>query len=346
MKRATLGCVVLLVVLVSLVLGGLGGSGKAKQAGPATIEQEAQCTVTVQQGYSIQDAIDAAPEGAVVCLAEGEWAEHVTIEKALTLRGAGRDATLIRAVETYLPVVTIRGADDRAVAVTISGITVDGGAGWEGYGLLVTDSAQATITDCHVSGSFAGIELRDSAQGTITACTVSGSMAGIVLSGSPQGTIADCTIAANEYGIWLMGNPQATITACSISESGDAGIELLGDAQATITGSTISASGTAGIALKERAQATITGCSLLEGARFGLYLESSAQATILGNSIRDNGSYGVALGEQPCLFLFGTFAGYLTGAGNTGEGNADGDCCPEYLVFLFTEGGGELDRRE
>jgi nitrous oxidase accessory protein len=50
-------------------------------------QDQLPCTVTVQAGESIQAAIDAAEEGAVVCLAEGTWEENIEIGKGLTLRG-------------------------------------------------------------------------------------------------------------------------------------------------------------------------------------------------------------------------------------------------------------------
>ncbi len=71
----------------------------------------------------------------------------------------------------------------------------------------------------------------------------------------------------------------------------------------------------------------------------------SSQATIVNNVLGDNQRFGVALGERPCVDIDPVFIGYVTGRGNTGGGNAEGDYCPEDLTFLFTEKGGELDRR-
>jgi len=48
------------------------------------------CTVTVHSGESIQEAIDSASAGCVICLAEGTWEEDLTITiEGLTLRGQG-----------------------------------------------------------------------------------------------------------------------------------------------------------------------------------------------------------------------------------------------------------------
>jgi pectin methylesterase-like acyl-CoA thioesterase len=53
----------------------------------AFAEQTPSCQVFVQPGESIQAAIDAALEGAVICLAAGEWQEDIAITKSLTLMG-------------------------------------------------------------------------------------------------------------------------------------------------------------------------------------------------------------------------------------------------------------------
>ncbi len=324
-SSAVVGCVVLL--------------------GVGLLAQE-PCTITVQPGQTLQEAIDAAPDSAVVCLEAGEWKENIVITKSLTLRGIGRGETTLRAAEDYLPVVVIQAPEASGVAVAISGVTIDGGGGREGYGILATDSVHLTVGDCAVSGGFSGIELQSNAQAAITDCVVSRNFGGVTLMDSAQVSVEDCTISGNDYGVWVMGSALATMTACSIAESGSAGIQLIGDAQATVTDCTVSGSGDSNIEIRERAQGTFTGCSLSNGGRFGIYLESSAQATIVNNVIRDNARYGVALGEQPCFFVFGRFAGYVAGSGNTGAGNAEGTVCPEYLAFLFTEEGGTFDLRE
>ena len=65
-------------------------------------------TVTVQPGQSIQEAIDAAPAGAVILLSEGEWEENLEITKDLTLKGAGPGKTVIKNPGCRDPVLWIR----------------------------------------------------------------------------------------------------------------------------------------------------------------------------------------------------------------------------------------------
>src|SRR5687768_3610583 len=56
----------------------------------------AAAEITVAPGQSLQAAIDKAPHGATITLAAGVFDESVTINKPLTLRGAGWQKTALK----------------------------------------------------------------------------------------------------------------------------------------------------------------------------------------------------------------------------------------------------------
>lgn len=161
------------------------------------------CTIWVQSGESIQNTIDQAAEGAVVCLAEGIWEENIKITKSLTLRGMGDEKTTIKGKEAGYPVVWI---EPSAEGQTIS--------------------VQAVITNCTITRpGLAGIRLGDSAQATITGCTISNKGGnGIELFDSAQATITNCTISENMYGILLEDSAQAVVRDNTIENNADSGI--------------------------------------------------------------------------------------------------------------------------
>ncbi len=104
------------------------------------------CTSTVQPGESIQEAIDAAPVGAVICLAEGEWEEHLEISKPLILRGAEGEA-IIRGHEENTPVVLVSTLVETDVVAFFAALTLAGGRGIGASGLVIEGLVQATATD-------------------------------------------------------------------------------------------------------------------------------------------------------------------------------------------------------
>ncbi len=305
------------------------------------------CTITVQPGESIQAAIDAACEGAVICLAKGEWEEHLTIEKSLTLQGMDAERTVIKGLEAGLPVIHIWSKEH--IGVTIAGVTVTGGLGLlHGHGLQVAGSANVTIGASTFAGNYVyGIQVRDSAQATISYSTFEGNeLGGIDIGNSAQAALYDSTVAGNtRYGIAIADASQAVISDSAVT--GNAmGIFICDSAQATITDSTIEGNEQDGIFIGDSAWATITDSIILANAWEGIFVRDSAEATIEGNVIRDNVGYGVALGMHLCFDTDRVFTGYVAGKGNTVGGNRRGNYCPEGLAFLFTEEGGEFDRRE
>ena len=181
---------------------------------PAFGQEEAACTIEVQPGESIQAAIDAAPEGTVICIAEGTWEENLKITKSLTLRGMGNEKMAISGTSSDCPTIDIESSEH--IIVTIEHMEIsEGRNGIEltGYtqlqitgcgilenehkGILLLGLAQAEITDCTVSRNYYGIELQDSAQARITGCTISKNCSGIQLEGSSQAEISENVIEAN-----------------------------------------------------------------------------------------------------------------------------------------------------
>jgi len=338
----------------------------------------APCTIIVQPGESIQEAIDAASPGDVICLAEGEWRENIVIAKSLTVRGQGASSTTIQGL-----VVGREGAEEPVVSVqqtaevvTIEGLTLADGKGFGGYGLIakgasevrvlrctvsanarhgvaVTDDALVTIQETAIVGNgWHGVLAVQNARITIIECHVSENGAsddwsGIALGDDARTEIVNSTIVENAgSGVVLGVRARAELTGCTLDENGLIGIVVGRLAQATLTDCTISGNKRDGIQLWGAPQVLIATSTIAANSRNGLTLRGRAQATLANNQIMDNGSYGVALVERPCFAMDELFTGYVTGRENTSGGNADGDYCPDALAFLFTEEGGELDRRE
>lgn len=337
----------------------------------------ADCTVTVLPGESIQAAIDAAPDGATVCLAAGEWQENVAIAKPLTLRGAGADATIIKGLEAGLRVIRIESAEE--IEATIADLTIAEAKlgeprNWKEDGIHVGGQARVTITDCAVvENGWNGISVGGSAQATILNSIVrgSGGTGGVYVVDSAQVTLTGSMIERSGWnGVFVSNSAQATIVDLSVDGTDRDGITVGDSARATITGSTVNAAGWVGITVRDSAQATIVD-STVEGSMWrGIFVRDSAQATmarvnVIGSAldgiviwgqatldackITGSGGFGVALYQRhgdTCADPVAAFVGYVAGARNIGDGNSAGNYCPEDLKFLFTEEGGELDRRE
>lgn len=141
-----------------------------------------------------------------------------------------------------------------------------------------------------------------------------------------------------------MGSAKATIAGSTVRENAGYAIDIWLGAEATVTGSIVTRNEGIGIAVWGRA--TITS-STIEGNRWaGILIAGYSQSSVENNVLKSNRGYGIAFYENQCFGVTLVFAGCLTGRANTRWGNAEGDMCPDDLIFLFTEEGGELDQRE
>lgn len=274
----------------------------------ASVLAQEPCTITVHPGESIQEAIDAAPEGAVLCLTEGTWTEVLTLTKSLTLRGAGASRTLIKPSRTG-PIVVIRSEADKPIPhVVIEDLAIQGAKGFLAYGIALLYEAQATILRCAVSDcTWSGISLWHDARALISDCTLSDNhLAGLEIAFRSEAEVTWSEVTGNLVGIMVHGEAHGTITDCTIRSNWGDGIALLDQSVARLERNRIVANGVRGVTLMEE------GCDWTGPAFAGL-------VSGWGNTIP-----------------------------SPGEADANARCgvCPDDLGFLLTTQGGELDRRK
>ncbi|MFO8034212.1 MAG: right-handed parallel beta-helix repeat-containing protein [Candidatus Bipolaricaulota bacterium] len=160
------------------------------------------CSITVQPDESIQDAIDATDEGAVICLGAGTLEANLVIDKDLTLRGAGSEETVIKGEEVGEPVIRV--ASDQEIEVVLDGITVaEARPGWplteEEDGVRVEGQAQLLREGSNVTGNGRyGIAVKDSARVTISQTAILENTYGVSVRDSANATLADKVVQENE----------------------------------------------------------------------------------------------------------------------------------------------------
>lgn len=312
------------------------------------------CTIIVNSGDSIQEAIHGAPEGSVVCLVAGKWEESITIGKSLTLVGSGSDVTVLRGSETGQPVIRIE--SDAEIEVLVDRLTVadaEGTVPHEAHGIRVRGRARLTLTDSAVVGNeWCGIAIWDYAQVAVTGSAVERNWFGIVIEDYGQAVITGSALVGNErHGIAVGDSGQVTIDSSTIARNGEAGIAIRGFAGATIRGSTVERNWS-GIRIMDSGSVAITGSIVIGNGWDGIAVSGSPRVELVGNRITANGRYGVTLLAWPCELVLEVTQGHVTGRANAipgpGEPNANllGSVCPDALRFLTSEEGGEFDQRE
>lgn len=256
--------------------------------------------------------------------------------------------------------------------ITITGCTV---SHHSAFGIDLWYSTQATITNCSLTANGYSVVLIGPAQAGIGNCLIADSYYGVWLQESSQATVRDSVFERNvEYGI-VVQSAQTTITNSTFRKHGHLlggrAIAVSGNSKAFIQDSVI-AENTIGVDLTGNSETHLTGCSLVQNQR-PLDIRQEARTTLTNNTVSDNGNpvwisdnahvvltnnrivqqktgwgYGVMLHGAPCYDYQDAkpFRGIVEGGGNIIEENRRGEVCPDALMFLMTEEGGELNRRE
>lgn len=263
---------------------------------PSVIEPSR--TIAVSPGDSIQSAIDSAPEGSVIILAAGTWIENITIEKSLTLRGAGPDRTIIIAVDA--PGAAYSGILVEAthpIQVSIEGLTARGLGSSRGASIFVTGYARASVINATVGGRNYGIEVWGSAQVNVSNSVVTGNqMAGICVGGSARATITNSAIEANgESGVDITGSAQVSISHCALSRNKLVGTRILASAKAMISNVVIERNRTCGAAIWGSAEATFTSCKIAQNGKWGVLVRDMARFVLANSSATGHEERGISI---------------------------------------------------
>jgi parallel beta-helix repeat protein len=271
-------------------------------------------TFNVSSPATIQKAVTAAFAGDTINVAAGTYPENVTVNKALTLAGAGSGSVTVTAANPAVSVFTISASN-----VTMSGFTATGAGGtpptgnqgYSGiridpgvqncnihdnvltgnqYGILLTETENSTTLGNNVftsntasSNGTSGIEMQHTYGNTFTSNTAnSNSGYGFKLDSSRGNTFTSNTANLNQRGFYLttdvgIGSNGNTFTGNTANLNTRHGIHLIGISNdVTMTGNTFSGNTTTGVKL----QGTVNNLSMthtnVTGSPTGIHVSNES----------------------------------------------------------------------
>lgn len=228
--------------------------------------------IRVPQDYdTIQKAINAADPGDTIQVAAGTYAEHLLVNKAITLKGDNRASIIVGDGATKIIEVNVGN-------VKITGFTIQDGEGW--WKGIYVESWPGPLT---------GI--------TITDNTILNTHEGMFLSYCTGAIISNNTIDNTYYGMRLHESDGNTIMNNKINRSRYYGINLYsGSENNEIIGNEIT-NGKYGILHEYSNSNTLKLNTIASNTEYGIRLSYSSNTLVKGNDIMNN-KYGVYLWDS------------------------------------------------
>ena len=218
----------------------------------------------------LEKAVSAIKPGGIITIEAGVYDVNTTIEKDLTVKGAGKEEVKLQGKEEGHPVLTV----GSSAVVKLFDLTVQFAIENEG-----DDSCASKAKGIcpHGITAKAGSRLE------LTGVSIYGNWKGIRLTNNAKAVVKNSTIHRNRYyGFHLTENSSLEVTGSTISE-GSVGAYLEDYAVAEIRDSTMKDFGN-GFFLWDGSSATVKNCRLAR-MEFGAFLNNRAKIKLLDNEV-------------------------------------------------------------
>jgi parallel beta-helix repeat protein len=270
---------------------------------PSPVAAQEDDVLHVPADYpTIAAAIDAAPVGATIEIAAGEYAESLIITRALTLRGT--DDTILRGTDDA-PVIAIRDTH----AVVIEHLTITGGQ----YGVSVLRSRRITIQNNVITENrLLGVRVR-LASAYILDNTITHTQPpygrGIHITNTtdyPESRVIGNTISFNALA-GVVTNMAGTVYIADniVTDNGQRGIAITEMSRALVANNLVENNGDTGIYVTDQSVAILCGnividsqfSSIESGGRYGngITVDFGSRVELRDNTVTGSDNYGISV---------------------------------------------------
>jgi len=255
----------------------------------------------VKPGESIQQAIEQAAEGAVICLSTGTWEENLAIQKSLTLRGAGKEPKEVRIVGAQDGHPVMRIESEIEIEVVIENLTVAEAKGdrcavpvtqWIcPAGLQALGKAKVLIKDVQVSdnGDY-GLFVWESATVSLTNSQVSNNGDGLFVWESATVSLSHSTVSSNWTGLSVVDSAQVSLSHSQVFNNEYGGLVVEGGATVSLSHSTVSDNKGSGLLVRYSATVSLTNSQVSNNGDYGLFVMGGAQVSLSHSTVSGNGA--------------------------------------------------------
>ena len=246
----------------------------------------------------IRDAVEVAPDGAVISIDAGVYPESVRLDgRRLTLQAAGEPGSVtVDATDVGGPAITCTGGDVTVRGLVLSAgdypaVTARGGtlrlhtcevSAAYGAGVVASDGATLEATAVRVVRGQHGFVFED-AGGTVDTCEVRDvTHDGIIVRLGADPTIRGTTVAAcGSRGFYVYQGGRPRIEHCDVSGTGDVGISVAHQSSASITQTWVHGTRGVGISFGRGCGGLVEGCRVEDTATPAIQLAEGAHPTVV-----------------------------------------------------------------
>lgn len=155
----------------------------------------------VYKGQSIQEAINNANPGDTIIVYNGTYNEHVEVNKTLTIIGENPYTTIINGSGLEYTVTMIITSPD----VVLANLTIIGASETEQYGVLISNTQNATLKSLIIKENYRGLVLHNASNCIISNNSIVKNIAYAMTLrlNSNNNTFTDNNIMENPTGVWI-----------------------------------------------------------------------------------------------------------------------------------------------
>ncbi len=245
---------------------------------------------------TIQSAIDAATGGDTIGVSAGTYSENITVNKTLTIIGAGMETTIIQASNANAHACTISAND-----VTISGFTINGATGTNYAAIYLSSVTGAVLNNLIISNNYRGVYFYSSSSNQIlnSILTQNYEFAINMYQSSTNNTISGNTVSYVTTGHGIGTGDQSnsgTIIENNIvySTNGSGIIGYAGSNNMQIRGNTVYDCGGSGICIGWSSGCLVENNSLYNNSA-GFTFDTASSNIVRNNKIYSNSEIGVEI---------------------------------------------------
>jgi hypothetical protein len=244
---------------------------------------------------TIGDALGSAPDGGVVAVAAGTYAETFELlDRRLTIRAHEGGEVILDGTGGDWPVLKVRGG-----SLTLQGMTLTSGAG-----AVVAEDVELTVERCTLSAEIGpAMAIRGCRRFTVNRCAVTGADQGIVVESS-SGRLDETTVAnVSGDGIVLGLGADPELRNCTVTDCGQRGIYVYQYARPVIESCEVSRTAHDGIAVAQQSRPEVRRCTVRDTGGVGITFAAGCAGAIDECHVDNSAAPGilVAAGATPTV---------------------------------------------